>query len=168
MQPGLLDLGQRVALATHLHACPRCREWVRDMERVGGVFLAEERALPRMAADALARTLARLDEPPPAAAPPAPETADAPAGLPGFVRRYHIRPLAVRRAARPHAPDPSARAGADARLSAEVRAEHALSSQHEHTALELTCVLTGAFHHGGGRYGPGDFDLGDDSVRHEP
>jgi putative transcriptional regulator len=40
--------------------------------------------------------------------------------------------------------------------------------QHTHTDLELTCVLSGAFSHAGGRYGPGDFDLGDDTVEHQP
>ena len=40
--------------------------------------------------------------------------------------------------------------------------------RHTHTALEMTCVLTGAFHHAGGRFGPGDFDLGDETVHHEP
>jgi putative transcriptional regulator len=29
-------------------------------------------------------------------------------------------------------------------------------------------VLTGAFSHAGGHYGPGDFDFGDDSVDHQP
>lgn len=163
---GTVDLGQRVALATHLHACPRCREWVRDMERAGGVFLAEERP-SAMAADALARTLARLDEPPPEAAPPAPETADAPAGLPGFVRRYQFGPwrfVAPRVHMRPiHLPEPG-----PTRVFLLRSAPNTALIEHEHTALELTCVLTGAFHHGGGRYGPGDFDLGDDSVRHQP
>ena len=39
--------------------------------------------------------------------------------------------------------------------------------QHSHTLLEMTCVLSGSFHHEGGRFGPGDFDFGDDSVDHE-
>jgi putative transcriptional regulator len=32
----------------------------------------------------------------------------------------------------------------------------------------MTCVLTGAFTHEGGRFGPGDFDLGDETVDHQP
>ena len=35
---GVLDLGQRVALATHLRSCPRCRDWVRAMEQLGGAL----------------------------------------------------------------------------------------------------------------------------------
>ena len=64
-----LDLGQRVALATHLHACPRCRAWVSAMECVGGAVLAECPPA-EMTADALDRALTRLDEPPPAACCP--------------------------------------------------------------------------------------------------
>jgi putative transcriptional regulator len=40
--------------------------------------------------------------------------------------------------------------------------------RHAHTATEMTCVLAGAFSHEGGRFGPGDFDLGDEAVHHEP
>jgi putative transcriptional regulator len=40
--------------------------------------------------------------------------------------------------------------------------------QHSHTGLEMTCVLSGAFRHDGGYFGPGDFDLGDESVDHRP
>jgi putative transcriptional regulator len=40
--------------------------------------------------------------------------------------------------------------------------------QHSHSGIEMTCVLSGSFSHEGGRYGPGDFDFGDDSVDHKP
>jgi putative transcriptional regulator len=40
--------------------------------------------------------------------------------------------------------------------------------QHTHTGVEMTCVLSGAFRHDGGHYGPGDFDLGDETVDHLP
>ena len=39
---------------------------------------------------------------------------------------------------------------------------------HAHSGPEMTCVLTGAFAHGGERYGAGDFDFGDETVEHEP
>ena len=38
--------------------------------------------------------------------------------------------------------------------------------EHTHTGTEMTCVLTGSFSHEAGHYGPGDFDLGDESVNH--
>ncbi len=40
--------------------------------------------------------------------------------------------------------------------------------EHTHTGTELTCVLKGSFSHQGGRFGPGDFDYGDDDVDHRP
>jgi putative transcriptional regulator len=40
--------------------------------------------------------------------------------------------------------------------------------EHTHTGSELTLVLKGSFSHQGGRYVPGDFDLGDDAVDHRP
>jgi putative transcriptional regulator len=31
----------------------------------------------------------------------------------------------------------------------------------------MTCVLSGSFSHEGGHYGPGDFDLGDETMDHQ-
>ena len=42
------------------------------------------------------------------------------------------------------------------------------SSSTSIAGLEMTCVLSGAFSHEGGRFGPGDFDLGDPTIAHEP
>jgi putative transcriptional regulator len=40
--------------------------------------------------------------------------------------------------------------------------------EHTHTGIEMTCVLSGAFTQDGSRYGPGDFDLGDETIDHQP
>jgi putative transcriptional regulator len=40
--------------------------------------------------------------------------------------------------------------------------------EHTHTGIEMTCVLSGAFSQDGDHYGPGDFDLGDETVDHQP
>ena len=66
---GALDLGQRVAIATHLAACDSCRGWVRAMEQVGGVLISDM-APAALAEGALDRTLVRIDEAPPVAAAP--------------------------------------------------------------------------------------------------
>jgi putative transcriptional regulator len=163
---GVLDLGQRVALATHLRACQRCREWVRAMESVGGEIV-DTSTPAAMSEDALDKVLARLGEPaPPALVRPA-ETADAPAELPDFVRRYAFgewRFVGPRVKVRPiHLPEPG-----PTRVFLLKSAPNTRLLQHEHTSLEMTCVLRGAFRHDGGRYGPGDFDLGDETVTHEP
>jgi len=40
--------------------------------------------------------------------------------------------------------------------------------RHTHGGTELTQVLCGAFDDGRARFGPGDFDAADESVRHHP
>lgn len=165
---GTLDHGQHVAVATHLVSCPQCRAFMRSMEQVGGAVLA---SLPpaAMSTGALAAVEARLNEPVrPAAAvitPTVPET-EVP-GLPKFVRRYrfgnwkwiapsvHLRPIAL-----PYESDTRAfllKSGPGTKML-----------QHTHTGVELTCVLSGAFRQDGSRYGPGDFDLGDETINHQP
>jgi putative transcriptional regulator len=165
---GALDLGQHVAMATHLAACPRCRAFSRAFECVGGAMLEEE-APAALDEGALACALRRLDAPAPARVktPPAPLADDLPPGLPSFVKGYafgswrwiapriHVRAIAL--------PEPSPTRVLLLRSAPGTKLIH-----HEHTGVELTCVLTGAFEHEGGRYGPGDFDLGDPSVEHEP
>jgi putative transcriptional regulator len=166
---GTLDHGQHIAIATHLVSCPHCRAFMRTMERVGGEVLSGL-APAAMSAGALAAVEARLNEPAPA--PVLPSAASAVAereirGLPSFVRHYrfgswkwiapavHLRPIVL--------PYPSEtrvfllRSGPGTRML-----------PHSHTGLEMTCVLSGAFRQDGGHYGPGDFDMGDDSIEHRP
>jgi putative transcriptional regulator len=40
--------------------------------------------------------------------------------------------------------------------------------RHKHSGTELTCVLSGAFIHEGGRYGAGDCDDADQDDTHSP
>jgi putative transcriptional regulator len=162
---GALDLGQHVAVATHLTACSQCRNWTRAMERVGGALLAEA-APAALAEGALDRALARLDEP---AAPIAPARVveGLPPGLPKFVTGYRFgawRWVAPRVSLRPIIlPEPG-----PTRVFLLKSAANTGMLPHAHTGIEMTCVLAGAFSHEGGRYGPGDFDFGDEAVHHEP
>lgn len=165
---GTLDHGQHIAIATHLVSCPQCRRFMHAMEEVGGAVVAN---LPpaTMSNRALAEVEARLDEP---VQPAAGEAASTPPeteipGLPRFVRRYrfgswrwvapsvHVRPIVL-----PHASDTRVfllRSGPGTKML-----------QHTHTGLEMTCVLSGAFRQDGAHFGPGDFDLGDETVDHQP
>jgi putative transcriptional regulator len=168
---GTLDLGLHVAIATHLAACAHCRGWTRSMEQVGGAVLM---SLPpaAMASDALARVQARLvdarlDEQrnPVRIETAAPSSDVAIAGLPKFVQRYpfgdwqwvaprvHLRPIELPRPAH-------------TRVFLLKSAPGTKMLAHSHTGTEMTCVLSGAFRHDGGRFGPGDFDLGDEAVEH--
>lgn len=165
---GTLDLGQHVAIATHLVSCRHCQAFVRSMEHVGGAVIENLPPAP-MSTGALAEAEARLNEAAPVTAPDLPpETPRIEvAGLPFFVRRYrfgnwkwiapsvYLRPIAL--------PAPS-----ETRVFLLKSGPGTRMLQHTHTDIELTCVLAGAFSHDGGRYGPGDFDLGDESVQHQP
>jgi len=165
---GTLDHGQHVAIATHLVSCPQCRNFMRSMEHVGGAILT---GLPpvAMASDALAKVEARLNAPVrPVSTGPKPMVPETEVpSLPKFVRGYrfgswkwiapsvYVRPIVL-----PHVSDTRVfllRSGPGTKML-----------QHTHTGIEITCVLSGAFRQDGDRYGPGDFDLGDEAVDHQP
>ena len=132
---GVLDLGQRVALATHLHACPRCRAWAARMECVGGELLAE-RAPAR---DGARRARAHAGAARRAAAPrPRRRARDGrrAARTARFRQALRLRRVALRRAARRDAADPPARAEPDAGVPAEVGAEHAAPPARPHGARD--------------------------------
>jgi putative transcriptional regulator len=165
---GTLDLGQHAAVATHLMYCPHCRRLTRNMEFVGGEVIADLPPTP-MSADAFACVEARLSD---AVTAPAPQRtasmprADAPA-IPDFVRRYPIGKwqwvaprVHLRRIELPE--------DSPTRVFLLRSGPGTKMLQHSHTGIELTCVLSGAFAHDGGYFGPGDFDLGDDTVDHQP
>ena len=163
---GTLDLGQHVAIATHLASCANCRAWARSLERVGGALLDD--AAPAALADgALERALARLDEAVPASPPAAAVAPEAPPQLPRFVRRYAFGPwrwVAPRVSMRLiQLPEPS-----PTRVFLLKSAPGTKLLQHAHTGLEMTCVLSGAFAQADGRFGPGDFDFGDSTIAHQP
>jgi putative transcriptional regulator len=164
---GALDLGQHVAIATHLVACAKCRAFARNVERVGGALIAD--AEPAALSDgALDRVLKRLDETQPSpAAPAGTPTADVPGLLPKFVRAYTFQPwrrVAPKVAMRPirlPAPSPT-------RVFLLKAAAGTQLLEHAHTGFEMTCVLTGGFHQAGSAFGPGDFDSGDGDIHHAP
>jgi putative transcriptional regulator len=162
---GSLDLGQHLAIATHIQGCARCRAWARTLECVGGAGL-EDAAPADLSDDALERALPRLDHPMPYT-PPRAAVADAPEGLPPFARSFALSPWR--------------KLGASIRTRAillpEVSATRVLLLEskpgasvfaHTHGALEMTCVLSGAFRHAGGRFAAGDFDCAESDDHHEP
>jgi len=167
---GSLDSGAAVVVGAHLEHCARCRGQVTAFERLGGAMLEAADAAD-LAPAALARTLARIDAPPPPArrARPAPARPPLPAGaawprsLRGceVSRWYWIGPgMRWSRVRLPH--DPAAnvfllRIGAGKCLPA-----------HTHTGRELTQVLYGTFDDGRALFAPGDFDEADGSVHHQP
>ena len=161
---GTLDLGQHIAVATHLVGCAQCRAVVRAMEHVGGAVLA---GLPpsEMSQGSLEAVERRLGAPLRATSAPAQGLGDV-AGLPPFLSRYpasswrwiapkvRLRPILL--------PEPSPTRVFLLRSSPRTK-----MIEHTHTGFEMTCVLSGSFAHAGGQFGPGDFDFGDGSVDHD-
>lgn len=164
---GSLDEGRSVVVAAHTEMCARCRGWVATVENIGGVLLSD--LLPAaMENGALARALARIDRGDniKQARPARPLQSDL-AMLPKVARSYpigrwrwmgpgvHWRPIEVP-------------ADNGARVFLLKSAPGTKMPHHTHTGTELTLVLSGAFAHQGGRYGPGDLDEADDTVEHQP
>ena len=164
---GTLSRGWHVAVATHVHSCPRCRLQVQMTEVIGGIML-ENLPPAAMSDDAWCAVEARVGRVPGAAAGAASSVserlADIP-GLPAFVRRYpagdwrwvapsiRLLPLSV--------------ADTDGVRVFLLKAKPGLTLlPHTHTGMELTCVLTGNFSRDGARFDPGSFDFGDADVDH--
>lgn len=164
---GNLDEGRSVVVAAHLEACASCRKWAAMVQQIGGVLLSD---LPptAMADDAFSRTLARIDREERAQERRLPLTAPSDlCMLPMAARPYpvgswrwmgpgvHWRPVQVP-------------ADSGARVFLLKAAPGTKMPHHTHTGTELTLVLSGAFAHEGGTYGPGDIDEADETVEHQP
>lgn len=172
---GALPIGLRLVTQTHLELCPACRERVAMLRAVGGAVL-DEQPEAAMRADALARALDRIDQleqaeradgtPTPRkvpAPPPLPAGAIWPKALAGCsATRWRWLGPGMRwsRVTVPDAPEANVfllRIGAGKYLP-----------QHTHRGTELTQIIYGHFHDGRALFGPGDFDLADDDVHHQP
>ena len=165
---GSLDEGRRMVAAAHIDMCVRCRRWQSTLEHVGGALLMDA-APESMSADALAKTLARLDGahlhamdgawprivPDEGPLPPAALGHHATGRWSWIGRGIHHRPVAL-------SGGPGARVFL-LKVDPGVRLPH-----HTHTGTEMTLVLSGAFEHAGGRFGPGDIEEADESVDHVP
>jgi putative transcriptional regulator len=165
---GALEEAEHLVVGVHVAGCPRCSRFVRAMERLAGAAIEDAEPAP-MLANAFDVVMARIDAPPSPGKPrsipasPAPEDLD----LPELLR--HCR-LGKRRRVAPGVslqPIELLRAG-KARAFLLQSSPGTRMLEHSHTGTELTCVLKGSFSHEGGRYGPGDFDYGDDDVDHRP
>ncbi|HJR56167.1 MAG TPA: ChrR family anti-sigma-E factor [Rhizomicrobium sp.] len=161
---GSLDPAMALILATHLHFCAACRAQAALGDMVGGALLEEAQPAP-LAADALARTLARLDTP----AAPMPRAAsndNTPPPLRAFlggdlsaVRWRAMGPqLGYRTLYR--------QGGLALRL---LRGSPGSDiGSHSHRGQEYTLVLKGGYRDETGAYGPGDFQAAGGDITHNP
>lgn len=159
---GTLSEGRSIVVATHLSLCSQCRSAVRAFEAVGGAMLKDIEPVS-MRADALERTLARLDTPSAVRLAKRKDDTELPMPLSQYEmgawrrigRGIELRPVSV----------PSDNDTRVFLLRAKAGTE---IPHHRHTGDEWTCVFQGAFRHEGGRFGPGDFDEADDKDEHRP
>jgi len=161
---GTLDAGEHLAVAVHASGCPMCRRFMRAVERIGGSALEAVEPVA-MKAGAFEAVMAQLGQSPPRPRAPADGLTDD--DLPEILRHYRIgrrRRVAPGISMRPiELPGPSR---SRAFLLRSEPGTHML--EHTHSGTELTCVLRGSFSHEGGRFGPGDFDFGDETLDHQP
>jgi len=165
---GRLDRAEHIVMSAHVAMCARCRRFVAAFERLGGAALeaAEPAALAAGAFDAVMARIGAGETAPPAPAVPRPRRAED-AGLPKVLDFYDIG--RVRRIAPGVSMRPIVIPGAGKSRAFLLRSEPGTRMlEHTHTETELTCVLQGSFSHEGGHFGPGDFDLGDDTIDHRP
>jgi putative transcriptional regulator len=169
---GLLPTGLRLVAQTHLELCPACRARVAALRAIGGALI-EEQPAAALRDDALVRTLARIDalDAAPATVPVRKVAAPPPLPAGAVWPRAFADCTATRwrwigpgmRWSRVTVPsDPAAnvfllRIGAGKYLP-----------QHTHSGTEMTQVIYGRFHDGRALFGPGDFDLADGDIHHQP
>ncbi|MDA9424888.1 MULTISPECIES: ChrR family anti-sigma-E factor [Bradyrhizobium] len=162
---GKLEEAYQLVVGVHVAGCTRCARFVRAIEQLAGAALEDVEPVP-IAPDAFDRVMSRIDSSPEGEAAP-PLTSDANHGLPPALRKYRIgkrRRIAPGLSMRPIELSGSGKARAFLLRSAP----GSRMLEHTHTGTELTLVLEGSFSHEGGRFGPGDFDYGDDEIEHRP
>lgn len=162
---GNLEEAHQLVVGVHVAECTRCARFVRALEQLAGAALEEVEPVPT-APDAFDRIMSRIDElPEDTKAPPPASVTDN--DVPPALRNYRIgkrRRVAPGLSMRPIELSGSGKARAFLLRSAP----GSRMLEHTHTGTELTLVLEGSFSHEGGRFGPGDFDYGDDEVEHRP
>jgi len=163
---GVLADGPSLAVASHLELCACCRKATVLFEAVGGELL-EDMAPSQMAPDALASTLARLDQAPPVSKPIArrvgPEGLRLPLALSGrrIGRRRFVAPGFWVAPVKSNSPDGWRTYLLRAPAGGQV-------FFHGHNGPEYTVILRGAYLDGGRRYLVGDFAECDASDSHRP
>jgi putative transcriptional regulator len=163
---GNLDRAATALVASHTERCAACRQTVALCETIGGALLADARPT-RLAPDALARAMARLDMPPAKPAVPAPRMlapdVAMPRALDGMVATGWrwlapgVRRITLLRQTASHGRLYLLRIDPGVRVPA-----------HGHEAWEATCVLAGSFSDETGRFGPGDLVEVGAGHRHRP
>jgi len=163
---GAADEALSLVVATHMAYCESCRAKSASFEAIGGSLLQDLAPAP-MSGSALEATMARLDATGSFERRAASASRD---GTPDVLRRYLGGDLAQVRwrrvngnfSYRPRL----RRGGVTMRLLRGVAG--AQTGAHRHQGAEYTLVLKGGFSDVTGRYGPGDLQMMEGEMRHNP
>lgn len=163
---GAADEAIGLIVAAHLAYCAACRLQSRELEAFGGSLLQELAPVP-MSGGALDAALLKLDGIKPFERPARPASKD---GTPAMLRSYIGGDLSDVRW-RQVGPRLSyvpllRRDGVTARLLRGVPG--AATGAHRHAGLEYTLVLKGGFSDETGSYAPGDLQVMEGDMRHNP
>jgi len=163
---GAADEATSLILAMHLSYCAACRRHSRELEAMGGSLLEELSPVP-MASGALDAALTKLDGIKPFERAARAVSKD---GTPAVLRSYiggDLADVRWRQVGPRLAYVPLLRRGAvTARLLRGVPG--AQTGPHRHAGLEYTLVLKGGFSDETGRYAPGDLQVMEGDMRHNP
>jgi putative transcriptional regulator len=153
---GTMRAGFDVVIAAHMQVCAACRSEVARLEQLGGSLISEVDPVA-LSNDALAATLARLDEPSPF--PPSRPVRRLDQLISGARRRWVAPGVWSAKLDTPHDPED--------RVFLLRVAPGATTAQHSHAGAEFTQLLKGALDDGGVIYRAGDFvELGTDHAHH--
>lgn len=160
---GTLDEARALVVSVHLATCDGCRRAARSFESLRGVALADGEPVA-MSPDALQSALAAISaETSPQPARQAARHSEWPAPLSAYPLGDWRR---IGRGVQWREVGVPVRDGVRVFM---LKAEPGTRiPRHEHTGIEWTCVLQGAFRHQHGHYGAGDFDEADEAVAHDP
>jgi putative transcriptional regulator len=163
---GAADEATSLIVAAHLAYCAACRLQSRTLDALGGSLLQELSPVP-MTRGALDAVLRRLDGVKPVERAARPVSKD---GTPAVLRSYiggDLADVRWRQVGRHLAYLPIFRRGAvNARLLRGTPG--AETGAHRHAGLEYTLVLKGGFSDETGRYAPGDLQVMEGDMRHNP
>ncbi|MDT8857352.1 ChrR family anti-sigma-E factor [Paracoccaceae bacterium Fryx2] len=161
---GTLPEAFGLVLATHVSLCDDCRARLGAFEALGGAVIDDGTGVG-LSDGSLAATLARLDRKPPTLRKPQ-RRGLFPAPLADYIGgdlsavKWRPLGLGVRQAILP----------TDSTASARLLYIPAGESvpDHGHRGTELTLVLQGAFSDTTDRFGPGDLEIADEDLNHQP
>ncbi|HTR54808.1 MAG TPA: ChrR family anti-sigma-E factor [Kofleriaceae bacterium] len=160
-----------LVIATHLALCPECRRSVAELEAAGGAALGKLHDTT-VGDDVLAKTLAKLDAPPPAVthkAPPSRSSRSVELGVPRPLsdvlskplEELHFKKLGGVEVCLLDAPQPY-------RVYVMRIAGGVDVPPHGHSGQELTLMLRGSFVDGNERFAEGDMACVDEACTHRP